>query len=75
MSDDVFSETEENTEERRFEEGCYRIFVVYIVVYLLIGVASTVFSVITGTHWWVAGWLWPFAVTIVAVSIGAVQDK
>lgn len=65
-------------EQARFEQGCFRIAVVYVLAYLTIGVAVTVLSVASGTHWWILGWGWPYILTlamIVGVSLGAWGDK
>lgn len=68
----------DSEEQKRFEQGCGRLVVIYLLCYVIIGLATTVFSVATGTHWWVLGWGWPFIITmamVIGVSLGAWGDK
>jgi fatty acid desaturase len=68
----------DDIEQARFEQGCFRIAALYILVYLIIGIAVTVLSVATGTHWWVLGWGWPHILIltiIIGISLGAWGDK
>lgn len=64
--------------QKSFEAGCMRVAVVYLLLYFSVGLLSTVFSISTGTHWWVLGWGWPFFITLammVGVNLGAWGDR
>lgn len=65
-------------EQARFKQGCLRFAVVYILSYIAVGIASTIFSVMSGTYWWVLGWGWPVFLTLVmmiGVSLGVWSEK
>lgn len=50
---------DEEREFAQFERGFFQLVVVFVSLYLVVAVMSTVVSVSTGTHWWILGWFWP----------------
>lgn len=76
--EEVSTPDEDDTIQKAFEQGCLRFVIVYLIAYVAIGIASTVFSVSTGTHWWVLGWGWPLFIMLalmVGASLGAWSDR
>ena len=60
---------EEDRDHAQFERGCFQLVVVFVGLYLVVAVMSTVVSVSTGTHWWILGWFWPH-LSVAAIYIG-----
>ena len=60
---------EEDREQAQFERGCFQLVVVFVGLYLVVAVMSTVVSVSSGTHWWILGWFWPH-LSFAALYIG-----
>ena len=70
--EDVHTPEEIDAEEqKRFEEGCLRFLIVYLISYVLVGIACTIFGTMIG-QWWpaVIGWGWPLFLTV-ALFLGA----
>ena len=57
-------------EQAGFEQMLVRLFVVYLIVYVLVGIATSVIGAILGNGWIpFLGWTWPFWVTIIMFGV------
>lgn len=62
-------------DQERFEQGCMRVLAGYLILYVAGGVATTVWSLSTGSGWPAfVGWTWPLWATVIVFGLSSWKE-